>query len=85
MLDSLGRVYRHLSDPERGVRLLEKSLALRRRLEPAPNRALYLALRRLGLARLEASRLDEAPALLEEALAMRGRFAASPAVDSRGP
>ncbi len=84
MLDSLGRVYRHLGDPERGVPLLEKSLALRRRLDPAPNEALYLALHHLGLARLEASRLDEAQALLEEALAMRGRFAASPAVDFAG-
>jgi serine/threonine-protein kinase len=81
MLDSLGRVYRHLGDPERGVPLLEKALALRRQIDKVPSESLYLALHHLGLARLEASRLDEAEALLVEALALRGRFTPSAGVD----
>ncbi|MEO8195625.1 MAG: serine/threonine-protein kinase [Thermoanaerobaculia bacterium] len=81
VFDALGRIYRHLGEPARGVPLLEKALALLRAASPAPREELYAALHHLGLARLEASRFDEAQSLLEEALAMRGKFSPSPALD----
>ncbi|MEO8275613.1 MAG: serine/threonine-protein kinase [Thermoanaerobaculia bacterium] len=81
VFDSLGRIYSHLGEPARGVPLLEKALTLLRQASPEPREELYVALHHLGLARLEASRLDEAQALFEEALAMRGKFSPSPNVD----
>lgn len=81
LMDSLGRVYRHLGEPQKGVPLLEKALALRRAQRGPPDESLYFALQHLGLARLEASRLDEAEALLREALAVRAAITLSGDVD----
>jgi serine/threonine protein kinase len=81
LLDSLGRVYRHLGEPQKGVPLLEKALALRRARGGPPDETLYLALQHLGLARLEASRLDEAELLLREALEVRASARIADEVD----
>jgi serine/threonine-protein kinase len=71
LLTALGRVYDHLSLPEKGTPLLDAAVAAARRVTPPDPALLGAAISERGEADLSASRFPEAIARFDEAIALQ--------------